>query len=61
MPTPTLITAHEAAIAVGVSPRTIRRWADTGRLRAAHKLPGPTGAYLFDARAVKAAAKKEAA
>ena len=42
-----LITANQAAAAVGVNRRTIMRWVETGRLSVALKLPGDTGATLF--------------
>ena len=42
-----LITAAEAGILFGKTPRTIARMAGDGALPAAHKLPGKTGAYLF--------------
>lgn len=42
-----LLTADQAATAAGVNRRTITKWADTGRLPVAMKLPGNTGARLF--------------
>lgn len=42
-----LLSAAEAAEALGVSVRTVHRLAKSGRLHVAHKLPTDTGAYLF--------------
>jgi len=42
-----LLTAEQAAAAVGVNRRTITKWAETGRLAVAFKLPGATGTTLF--------------
>jgi excisionase family DNA binding protein len=42
-----LITAAEAAARLGVPKRTLLRWAKVGLVPAV-KLPGRTGAYLFD-------------
>lgn len=42
-----LVTAAEAAAILDVTPRTISRHADAGRLPTARKLPGRTGARLF--------------
>lgn len=47
-----LITTAQAAEKVGVSVRTVIRWVEAGDLAAAQKLPGATGAYLFDEDAV---------
>lgn len=52
-----LLTAKEAADRLGVTARTVARWVDSGRLAHAHKLPGPTGAYLFRPEDVDAAAE----
>jgi excisionase family DNA binding protein len=42
-----LYTTAEVAARLGVSVKTVTRWAVTGRLDPATKLPGTTGAYLF--------------
>jgi hypothetical protein len=49
-----LITAREAAGILRKSPRTVARWVDAGKLDVAKKLPGDTGARLFDRAAVEA-------
>ena len=43
-----LMTVGEVAARLGVSIRTVHRMAEDGRLRAATKLPGPKGAWLFE-------------
>lgn len=48
-----LITAAQAARILGVDSKTIRRRALAGLLPVAIKLPGFTGAYLFDRAAVE--------
>jgi len=45
---PDLITATEAAVALGKSRRSIARLLESGRLVPAMKLPGDNGAYLFN-------------
>ena len=40
----------------GVTARTVNRWVHDGRLVPAHKLPTPTGAYLFQVADVEALA-----
>lgn len=54
------LTANQAAERAGVSRRTITRWIESGRLTAATKLPGETGALLFTADDVDTAAQPEA-
>lgn len=44
-----LLTAAQAADRASVNRRTITRWVESGRLTAATKLPGATGAWLFRA------------
>ena len=56
-----LLTAAEAATVLGVTARTIRRWAHDGTLPAAMILPGPTGAMLFDSDTVHRLAANKAA
>lgn len=46
--TPTTVGTTEAAATLGVSVRTVHRMVAQGMLSPAGKLPGHTGAYLFD-------------
>jgi excisionase family DNA binding protein len=48
MAEPDLMTAAQTAKKLGCSPRTVARMAEDGRITPAMKLPGETGAYLFD-------------
>src|SRR5260221_6064430 len=41
------MTANDVAARMGVSSRTVRRWAAEGRLAPDDKFPGPTGGSLF--------------
>lgn len=50
-----LLTAEQAAERAGVNRRTISKWADSGRLPVALRLPGATGARLFRVSDVDAA------
>lgn len=43
-----LLTTAEVAELLGKRVRTVQRMVAKGQLIAAQKLPGPTGAYLFD-------------
>lgn len=47
-------TSAEAAEAIGVSVKTITRWAESGKLVPVKRLPGPRGALLFAASDVEA-------
>lgn len=62
IPIVTLVGAADAATALEVDPKTVRRWANTGQLPAVGKLSGRRGAYIFNAADVeaKAAARREA-
>lgn len=42
------MTAAEVAEAFGRDTRTISRWTREGRLTPTAKLPGQTGAYIYD-------------
>lgn len=54
-----LKTTAQAAERLGYTDVTIRRMVEDGRLRAAQKLHGPNGAYLFeDAELERAAAER---
>jgi excisionase family DNA binding protein len=46
-----LLSAAQVAELLGKSVRTVQRLADSGEIRA-EKLPGTTGAYVFDAAVV---------
>lgn len=61
MPAPDLLTADQAADVIGVNRRTITKWADSGRLPHAMRLPGGTGARLFDRTEVDRVAREYAA
>lgn len=43
-----LLTAAEVCGFLQVDRSTLIRWVDAGKVKAAQKLPGQTGAYLFD-------------
>ncbi len=45
--TPDLVGTVESAEILGVSSRTVKRYALTGELAPVTKMPGDTGAYLF--------------
>ena len=47
-----LIGATEAAVLAKANERTVKRAAKSGRLPHVLKMPGKTGAYLFDREAV---------
>lgn len=59
MPKPLLSTA-ETAERLGVSVSTVTRLAESGRLPIAHRMPGRTGAMLFDQADVDRLATAEA-
>lgn len=48
-----LITTAQAADLLGVTVAWVNKLAASGRLPVAQKLPGRTGAYLFDRAAVE--------
>lgn len=53
----TLITSAEACQVLNIDRSTLNRWIAAGKVTPAIKLPGKTGAYLFDpAHIAKAAA-----
>lgn len=54
MPPPELLTAAQVADRHQVNRRTVNRWAALGLLQPAVRLPGDTGALLFDAETVEA-------
>ena len=47
-----LLTSTEAGRRLNKSGRTVVRAAESGEIPYAHKLPGPNGAYLFDAAVI---------
>lgn len=63
MPNPDeLIGSSEAASIIGVSRATLTRWVQSGEIEPAKKLPGLTGAALFERADIdaKAAERKGA-
>lgn len=56
----TLVTSSEAAAALGVSVKTITRWAASDKLVPAKRLPGLRGAMLFAATDVEALLARDA-
>lgn len=54
-----LLTSSETAKALGVSVKTITRWAASGKLTPAKKLPGLRGAMLFASTDVEAILARE--
>ncbi|MDQ3307567.1 MAG: helix-turn-helix domain-containing protein [Actinomycetota bacterium] len=56
---PELLSTSEAAEILGTSGVTVNRWAITGKLPVAHKMPGRTGAYLFARSDVEAFRRTE--
>lgn len=55
------MTTTEVATLLGKQPRTIQRQADAGLLPTIAKLPGKTGAWLFDRDAIEALTQDVAA
>ncbi len=56
-----LLSTVEAAEIIGVERSTLSRWIASGRIRPAHKLPGATGAHLFERREVERVAAEHQA
>lgn len=52
MPISDLLTTQQAAERLGVSRRTLTRWVESGKLAIADRLPGETGAFLFEPAAL---------
>jgi excisionase family DNA binding protein len=52
MTEPVLIGSGEAGEILGIDRATVTRWVKSGRLRS-QKLPGESGAYVFDRAAVE--------
>ena len=55
------MTTTEVAALLGKQPRTIQRQADAGLLPTIAKLPGKTGAWLFDRDAIASLSTERAA
>lgn len=49
-----LITTVEAVAILGCDRSSISRWVSSGRLTPVRKLPGQTGAFLFDKSDIEA-------
>ncbi|WP_291378900.1 helix-turn-helix domain-containing protein [Demequina sp.] len=56
-----IVQTGRAARLLGVEPSTVRRLAETGKLRYIRKLPGRVGGYLFDESDVEALAAQRRA
>ena len=54
------MTTAEAALILGKSVTTVNRLTAAGQLTPSHKLPGKTGAYLFNRADIEAAAGDKA-
>jgi hypothetical protein len=50
---PQPLTTAQVAALLGKQPRTIQRHADAGLIPTIGKLPGRTGAYLFDSAVIE--------
>lgn len=48
-----VLNLSESAEILGVSIATAARWAESGKLPSIRKLPGRTGAWIFDSRIVR--------
>lgn len=55
------LTTAQVAKRFGVNVKTVNRWAKNGELPYLTKLPGDTGAYLYDPREVEKFEKERAA
>lgn len=55
---PVLLSTRQAARLLGVTIRTIQRFADAGDLPAVYRFEGKRGAYLFHVADVEALAKR---
>lgn len=58
---PDLIASPEVAKLLNIDPRTVQRQAERGELPTVGKLPGRTGAFLFDRTVIEALATERAA
>lgn len=55
-----MLTTSQVAARLGISRNTVLQRVTYGRLTPTTQLPGRTGAYLFDAEQVEAAAERDA-
>lgn len=55
-----LLSSSEVAERLGIARQTVPQWVATGKLTAAGKLGGRSGAYVFDADAIDALATARA-
>lgn len=60
VPISDLLTTQQAAEVLGISRRTLTRWVEDGKVPVAHRLPGETGAFLFDPKEIARHATKAA-
>lgn len=60
-PPPDLIGSKDACLILDVDRTTLTRWVKDGRIPAAGKLPGKSGALVFDRADIVAAAERIAA
>lgn len=56
-----LLTTAQVADLLGVTVATVNRWALLGKATPVRKLPGPTGAYLYERAEVDALVAARAA
>jgi predicted site-specific integrase-resolvase len=61
MPTPDLVGLREAAEILNVDRSTLFRWVQLGKVEPTMKLPGATGAMLFDRAEMQRLAAERAA
>lgn len=52
-----LLSSVEVCERLNIDRSTLSRWVAAGRIHVAHRLPGRTGAFLFDASEVERAKK----
>lgn len=50
--TPPLLSSAEVCDALAIDRSTLSRWVAAGRIACLHKLPGPRGAFVFEASEV---------
>jgi len=57
----TLLTTRQVADHYGVTPQTVARWVERGRLTPTLRAPGVRGSMFFDATTIPAAASSPGA